>query len=185
MKLEYFLGYWNLLWRDVPLYVFKSLAVVFCIGAVVILAVKGFKGGCRYVSGLLLAEYVFLLYCSTVIFRSASSVRNYDFTPFWSYRAYFSGEDTTLLAENIMNVVVFVPVGLFLGLTFRSVSWFHALIIGACLSVGIEVLQFALVRGFAEFDDVMHNTLGCVIGYGISRLLYMCLPDTMAHMAQK
>lgn len=63
----YFEQYWNSLWRDIPLYVFESLAVVFCIGAVVLLALKGFKGGWRYVSGLLLAEYVFLLYCSTVI----------------------------------------------------------------------------------------------------------------------
>lgn len=171
MILEDFIRYWHLLWRDVPHNVLESLVVVFCIGTVTLLALKGLKSGWRYVSGLLLAEYVFLLYCSTVIFRSASSLREYDFIPFWSYRAYFSGEDRTLLAENIMNIAVFIPVGLLLGLTFRSMSWLHAILIGACLSVGIEVLQFAFVRGFAEFDDVMHNTLGCVMGYGLFRLL--------------
>ena len=156
--------------------------MVFCIGAVVLLALKGFKGGWRYVPRLLLAEYVFLLYCSTVIFRHVSSVREYDFTPFWSYFAYFRGNDPQLLPENIMNVLVFIPLGLLLGLSFRSMTWLRALLIGACLSIGIEALQFIFMRGFAEFDDVMHNTLGCVIGYGLFRLLSRLPP--ISHWGQ-
>ena len=162
-----FLSYWDSLWRDIPLYVFESLGVVFCIGTVVLFALKGFKGGWRYVSGLLLAEYIFVLYCSTVIFRHVASKRSYDFSPFWSYRSYFRGEDTTLLGENIMNVLVFVPVGLLLGLSSRSMTLLWALLIGVCLSVGIETLQLIFLRGFSEFDDVMHNSLGCVMGYGV------------------
>lgn len=163
--------YWRSLWRDIPLFVYEGCAVVFGIGAVALFAAKGIKGGWRYVVGLLLAEYVFLLYCSTVIFRHVSSVKEYDFTPLWSYRSYFRGDDTTLLGENIMNGLVFVPVGLLLGLRFRSMTWLRALLIGASLSVGIESLQFIFLRGFSEFDDVMHNTLGCVMGYGLSSLI--------------
>ena len=164
--------YWRSLWRDIPLYAYESLGVVFCIGAVVLFALKGFKGGWRYVSGMLLAEYVFVLYCSTVIFRPVASKRGYDFTPFWSYRAYFSGNNPQLLPESIMNVLVFIPVGLLLSLSTRSMTWLRALLIGASLSVGIESLQFIFLRGFSEFDDVMHNTLGCVMGYGLSSLLF-------------
>lgn len=154
-----------------PLYFFEGLAVLFGIGAVGIFALKDFKGGWRYVAELLLAEYVFVLYCSTVIFRHVSSVREYDFTPFWSYRAYFSGNNPQLLPEIIMNVLVFIPVGLLLGLSSRSMTLLWALLIGVCLSVGIESLQFIFLRGFSEFDDVMHNTLGCLMGYGLFRLL--------------
>lgn len=82
-----------------PLYFFEGLAVLFGIGAVGIFALKDFKGGWRYMAELLLAEYVFVLYCSTVIFRHVSSVREYDFTPFWSYRAYFSGPFYLLFSE--------------------------------------------------------------------------------------
>lgn len=70
-----------------------------------------------------------------------------------------------------MSVMVFIPVGLLLGISFSSVSSPRAILIGACLSVGIESLQFIFLRGFSEFDDVMHNTLGCVMGYGLFRLL--------------
>lgn len=38
---------------------------------------------------------------------------------------------------------------------------------GVCLSVSIEVQQFVYKKGFSELDDVMHNTLGGMIGYGM------------------
>ena len=114
---------------------------------------------------LLLAEYMFLIYCSTVIFRAVRGVREYDYTPFWSYNR------PELLMENIMNVVAFVPIGFLLGCAFRIMNWKLVLVIGCILSVGIELFQFLLKRGFTEFDDVMHNTLGCMIGYGLFSLI--------------
>ena len=90
-----------------------------------------------------------------------------------------------------MNVIVFIPIGMILGSLLRvkgswlrngsrllvkgsstseatkSMTWFVALMTGMIISVTIESLQFFLMRGFSEFDDVMHNTLGCMIGYGI------------------
>ena len=54
--------------------------------------------------------------------------------------------------------MVFVPVGLLAGATFRSMSWKKALVIGMCLSLGIETLQFVFRKGISEIDDVMHNT---------------------------
>ena len=40
-----------------------------------------------------------------------------------------------------------------------------ALLIGCSISVTIEALQFWFMKGFSEVDDVMHNTVGCLIGY--------------------
>ncbi len=42
---------------------------------------------------------------------------------------------------------------------------------GMCISASIEVLQFFFHRGFAETDDVMHNTLGCAIGFLIVAII--------------
>lgn len=66
-----------------------------------------------------------------------------------------------------MNVVVFIPVGLLLGIAFKQMTWWKALLIGCGISVTIEALQFFFVRGFSELDDVMHNTLGCILGYSL------------------
>jgi glycopeptide antibiotics resistance protein len=90
-------------------------------------------------------------------------------TPFWSYTEIINGKHE-LIPEIIMNVAVFVPVGLFLGLTFRDLKRKSVLVVAVCISLSIEVLQFILHRGFSELDDVMHNTIGSLLGYGVYKL---------------
>ncbi len=164
------------LYQDIPQEVYEGLLSVFCIGLVVFSAWKGLKTGLRYSAILLLVEYVFLLFCSTVIFRATGETRQYDFHPFWSY----SRPD--LLVENIMNVVVFIPVGLLLGIAFKQTTWWKALLLGCGISITIESLQFIFMRGFSEVDDVMHNTLGCIVGYimvkGSRLMVYGCHKPT-------
>ena len=151
--------------QDIPLEVYEGLLAVFCLGAIVFIAWKGLKTGCRYSVALLLLEYIFVLFCSTVIFRVSGETRHYNFHPFWSY------DRPDLLVENIMNVVVFIPVGLLSGIAFKQLTWWKALLIGCGISVTIEALQLFFLRGFSEVDDVMHNTVGCLIGFGIISIL--------------
>ena len=161
---EEFKQYIISLYQDIPQEVYGGLLSVFCLGLVVFIAWKGFKTGLRYSATLLLVEYIFLLFCSTVIFRTTGDISQYDFHPFWSYKAIQNGRED-LLAENIMNVVVFIPVGLLLDIAFKQMTWWKALLIGCGISITIESLQFFLTRGFSELDDVMHNTVGCALGY--------------------
>ena len=163
---EQFRQYIINLYQDIPQEVYEGLLSFFCIGVVVFVEWKGFKTGFRYSTILLLVEYVFL-FCSTVFFRTTSELRKYDFHPFWSY----SRPD--LFVENIMNVVVFIPVGLMLGSLLRvngswlpngswlmvkgsstseatkSMTWLMVAIIGCGISVTIESLQFWFMRGFS------------------------------------
>ena len=163
--IEQFKQYIISLNQDIPLEVYEGLLAVFCLGVIVFIAWKGLKTGCRYSVALLLLEYIFVLFCSTVIFRVSGETRHYNFHPFWSY------DRPDLLVENIMNVVVFVPVGLLLGIAFKQMTWWKALLIGCGISVTIEALQLFFLRGFSEVDDVMHNTVGCLIGFGIISIL--------------
>ena len=161
---EQFRQYIISLYQDIPQEVYEGLLSVFCMGLVVFIAWKGLKTGLRYSATLLLVEYIFLIFCSTVFYRTTSELRKYDFHPFWSYKAIQDGRED-LLAENIMNVVVFIPVGLLLSIAFKQMTWWKVLLIGCGISVTIESLQFFLMRGFSEVDDVMHNTVGCLIGW--------------------
>ena len=167
---EQFRQYIINLYHDIPQEVYEGLLSIFCIGLVVFIAWKGFKTGLRYSAPLLLVEYIFLLFCSTVYFRTTCELRKYDFHPFWSY------DRPDLLIENIMNTIVFIPVGMILGSLLRvkgsstseatkSMTWLMVAIIGCGISVTIESLQFFFMRGFSEVDDVMHNTVGCLIGW--------------------
>ena len=151
--------------NGVPHNMYETLLSVMCLGFVLLLVWKGHRAW-MYIVRLMLLEYSFLLYCSTVIFRKAMKEQEYDLMPFWSYKAIMDGKEQ-YMAENIMNVLVFVPIGLLIGFASRNRNIWAALMVGAGLSIGIEVLQFVFKKGFAEVDDIMHNTLGCLIGYGV------------------
>ncbi len=97
-------------------------------------------------------------------------ILGHEIHPFWSYSAIMEGT-VHVLPEIIMNVLVFFPVGFLLGFGFRCMTWRKALMIGGGISVMIEVLQFLLKKGFAETDDVIHNVLGSMMGYGIYKLV--------------
>lgn len=49
--------------------------------------------------------------------------------------------------------------------------WWIVLLIGCGVSFSIEMFQLLFKRGFAELDDMMHNTIGCMIGYGIYTMI--------------
>jgi len=76
-----------------------------------------------------------------------------------------------LLPENMMNVLTFVPIGFLFGCVYRSIKWWIVLLVGISISFSIEILQYYFKNGFSEVDDVIHNTLGCMVGFGIYSLL--------------
>ena len=153
--------------NGIPQNVYEEYGTILCIGIVIFLAWKGKNAG-SYIARLVLLEYTILIYYSTVLCRIAKESRGYNFTPFWSY------EKSELLVENVMNVIVFVPVGLLIGYSFSRWSYWKVIGFGCLFSISIEVLQFAYNRGFCELDDVIHNTLGCILGYGAYSLI-ICL----------
>ena len=160
-----FVRYITDLYQDVPTCVYEGLLLVFFLGSVLFLSVKRLKRGWRMSAGLLALEYVILIYCATVVFREYVENVGHSFTPFWSYKAIDNGRDN-LLAESVMNVVVFVPVGLLLCCISRRLKWWMVLLIGFSVSFSVEALQFFFHKGFSEVDDIIHNTAGAVIGYG-------------------
>lgn len=119
---------------------------------------------------LTLIGYVTLLLSQTVFCRSSQYNYSHYLVPFWSYQAILDGY-YLLIYDNIMNIVIFIPIGLLLRLAIKSIRCREVLLVCLIVSVTIEFLQFALNRGSAEFDDVMHNLLGGLLGYGLYYLL--------------
>lgn len=120
----------------------------------------------RTLFSTLLIEYVTLLLCSTIIMRTPSAGIHYKTELFWSYVAITNGR-TELIAENLLNIIVFIPLGLLLSTFECFKKWWNVFIISMSLSACIEFSQFIFQKGLGEFDDVFHNTLGAIIGYWI------------------
>ena len=155
----------------VPIEIYWGLLGLFVVGLLVLICRKGFKRGLRYGTVLLLAEWVFLVLCAIVLFREPSAKRGYNLMPFWSYWDY--GEHSyfmEMFGENILNMLLFVPIGFLAGCGLRGMTFKRVLLLGGGLSVFIELLQFIFKKGFCETDDVIHNVLGCIIGYGLWRV---------------
>ena len=155
----------------VPVEIYWGLLGLFVVGLLVLIWWKGLRRGFRYGAVLLLAEWVFLVLCAIVFFRETSAERGYNLMPFWSYWDY-GGHNyfVEMFGENILNVLLFVPIGFLTGCGLQGMTFKKVLILGGGLSVFIELLQFVFKKGFCETDDVIHNVLGCIIGYGLWRV---------------
>lgn len=86
------------------------------------------------------------------------------------YKMFTQVDDFKHFSINIIgNIVVFIPFG-FLGLIFEKLKkakfLFSVFILGISF---IEFLQFITNRGYAEIDDVILNTIGVAIGFGVYR----------------
>ena len=115
----------------------------------------------RQVSFMLLLGYVFLIFCTTVFFREDTYEKRYMLRPLWSYTVLYN----KLLAQIIMNILLFIPVGFFAGGALKKKHILNAIGIGFLLSFFIELTQLISTRGVFSVDDIIHNTLGCVVGF--------------------
>lgn len=119
------------------------------------------------VSVPILAFYLSFVATITIVARIPSHSAQYRLMLFWSYKAIAGGE-TDLIAEVFWNVVLFIPIGILLMILFTNrFRFISALGCGLLMSVCIEVVQLVFHRGLFEFDDMVHNTLGTLIGIEI------------------
>lgn len=154
----------------VPSLVYWDIFAALIVGAAVVLSRKNIRQKGRVIAGLLLVLYVILVYSNTVIFRPTGVMAGHNFKLFWSYEPFLKGEGPVSV-DAILNVLMFLPVGVLYGAASRKSRAWKALLVGACISVSIEALQFFLHRGFSEIDDVLHNALGCLIGWLLYRVV--------------
>jgi len=106
----------------------------------------------------LLVGYVLVILGETVVFRTHSVRQVFQPQLFWSYEVWDIQKEQILA-----NILAYIPLGLIAGKLWR---W-KGLIAGVGLSVVSEVLQLITHRGLFEFDDIIHNTFGTLIGVSL------------------
>lgn len=105
-----------------------------------------------------------LIVLGSTVFGRMPGIRSYKLIPFWSYGAIIRG-DPGILQEVLLNCVLLFPAGVLLPLVFnKPLNWYYGLLFGVIISGTIEVLQLITCRGLFEFDDIFHNSLGCMVG---------------------
>jgi glycopeptide antibiotics resistance protein len=73
-----------------------------------------------------------------------------------------------LLLNVVGNAVMFIPSGIILPVVYPRLNRFwKVLLAGIGLSLAIELLQLPFSVRASDVDDLLLNTLGAILGYGI------------------
>ena len=116
------------------------------------------------VYGLILVWIVLLKTSTFAELQYLPCERTLNLVPF-----HYDVEVGTHFEEVVLNVLVFVPIGLYLSMLGMK-AW-KAILLGFCLSLLFEALQYILSIGAADVTDLLMNTLGTAIGAGFYLLL--------------
>jgi glycopeptide antibiotics resistance protein len=79
--------------------------------------------------------------------------------------------------EIILNLIVFIPFGLYLSMIKLNWSFWKKIISIAGVSLFFELLQFLFAIGGADITDFISNTLGGAVGIGFYFVLFKILKE--------
>ena len=94
----------------------------------------------------------------------------WDLIPF-NYRG--EGEyKLKLIMDTVFNCFVFAPLGVTFCYIFKKVNVWRNAAICLAFSVGVELLQLITILGNPATEDLITNTVGCFIGFGLYHLIF-------------
>ncbi len=161
---------WNVFqshWRDwscLEIGCFGVVLIIFFVAAGILLRQK------KVVISQAAACFVFLIIYAlilgtTVFTRNSGSDFRYELVPFWSWWEALVERDQSIQTEIFLNIMMFVPIGLLIPwMLHRGVKAKESLLWGVVLSAVIEICQLLFKLGLFEWDDMIHNGLGCMAG---------------------
>ncbi len=93
----------------------------------------------------------------------------YNLDLFWSYRDMIRLSGNYYFEQIVLNILLFVPFGFLLVFLLKRLGSIKIIVPLAFLfSLSIELSQLIFKIGLFELDDLFNNTLGALIGYGLS-----------------
>ena len=101
-------------------------------------------------------------------FENLQGIRNINLVPF--------GESVIIngkidFDEIIVNVIIFIPLGLYLNMLKKDWKWHKKIGFIAGLSLIFEILQYIFAIGATDITDLITNTLGGIVGLGSYEIL--------------
>jgi len=121
--------------------------------------------------GAIFIGYIVFVLELTVIGRGTSHYMQMNLQPFSGYIDAWKKYSLRDLQNCLFNILMFVPLGMFLPLLiakFKEFKWLLLVVVGATMS--IETYQTLSGAGIFELDDLINNSLGGIIGYQLYRL---------------
>lgn len=119
--------------------------------------------------------YMVVVFGATMLSRGNFYGNTKIYPIFYSYRDAWNDFSITEWRNIILNICMFVPLGVFLPILLKRMNSFWKVSLGGFfVTLFIETSQLFLKRGVFEIDDLIGNTVGTMIGYGMYYLIF-CL----------
>lgn len=156
-----------------------AFAVAYAIGYLLIY--KKVIGGSKRVKFLsvlkwgILIFYIMLIVWVTLIQRRGyfGRLAQLQLIPFYSYIEAWNYYSFTLWRNIILNIVLFIPLGFLFPWITNNLKYFYRTYgVAFLFTLGIESIQLAAGLGVFDVDDIIGNTTGAMIGYGLFMICY-------------
>ena len=147
--------------------IIKGLFVVYILGLIYVL--------------FLHSPYRFMGNTWNVGIFSKEHIEMANFVPLRTVSTYFTrlGEhsiNTSIVVMNLsVNLLLLAPMAVFVKVLFSNKinKFWKFLLLILCLNIIIEILQFLTFSGSLDIDDIILNTMGACITYGIMSIKYV------------
>ena len=150
----------------------KEWTLVFLLLLTGMVLIFGLKTGGQYDTDRMvrlgtLAFYMDMVAGVTLLNRDTMAYRQWNLRLFWSHDAVREGNAGSLL-QIIGNIVMFLPWGFLIPYIWKKMRSFSFVLFASLgFTLMIESMQLITKRGLFELDDMVHNTVGGILGYGI------------------
>lgn len=138
-----------------------------------------------FICYLLLLGYI-LFFSRTSLFglfdRERAISRSVNLIPFGSINAYLAGSGTTGLSgiafQNVIgNIVIFIPLGVYLPLFKKDKRSTVSILIIFAVSLCTEMIQWVFGIGATDVDDILLNVFGGLIGIVLFQIFRLVLRE--------
>ena len=140
--------------------------LAFLLGVAVILNLVRIKKRLTWRETALIAFliiYMAFVAAITLIERTPDVELKMKLVPLWSWHKMIITHSRRAFDEIVLNILMLFPVGGVLQL-WKKIGSRKALLYGLEISLIIETLQLLSYRGYFEWDDLLHNSVGCMLG---------------------
>ena len=151
-------------------------SMVFLIPIIIILQYILFKQHSFYQFVMVLITAVYFMAMYTVTGLPTAYTLRFDFSLNLIPLIDIMNSPAEYMKNTILNILLFMPLGFLLPVIWSEYRDAKKMALtGLAVSVLIEILQIFTFR-FTDIDDLITNTLGTVLGYGIAKMISFKLP---------
>lgn len=122
------------------------------------------------IAAILLGVSVALILWVTVLSRDVQTESTILFHPLHSLSKI--GRELLrngIRSNSLGNIVLFLPFGILLPIATGQKRAYGTVLAAFCFSFLIEAMQMITGRGFPDVDDLIFNTTGALVGFGLLR----------------